>query len=61
MMQKTERVSANDAPTEASPFIVEFFMVQGPDFRCMAYRDQNGKWRKTLNDEELTGDVYILE
>src|ERR1700722_20499661 len=29
---------------EASPFITEFFMVQGTGFRCMAYRHRDGKW-----------------
>jgi hypothetical protein len=43
------------------PFIVEFFMVRGAGFRCMAYRDANGKWRSAYNNEELPGDICILE
>jgi len=46
---------------ESSPFILEFFMVQGAGFRCMAYRDPNGVWRNAFNNEELMGEIYILE
>ena len=46
---------------EPSPFIVEFFMVQGTGFRCMAYCDQDGKWRDAFNNDELFGAVTILE
>jgi hypothetical protein len=43
-----------------TPFIREFFLVQGPTFRCMAYQDQNGKWRGAFNHHELPGQVSIL-
>jgi hypothetical protein len=46
---------------EDTPFIIEFFMVQGAGFRCTAYRDQDGKWRDAFNNEELFGEVQILE
>jgi len=46
---------------ESSPFLIEFFMVQGCGFRCMAYRDEDGRWRAAFNNEELYGDVRILE
>jgi hypothetical protein len=46
---------------EASPFLLEFFMVQGMGFRCMAYRNIDGKWRGAFNDEELPGTIRILE
>lgn len=44
-----------------SPFITEFFMVQGVGFRCMAYRNGDGKWRGAFDNEELPGAVQILE
>lgn len=44
-----------------SPFIIEFFMVQGSGYRCMAYRHRDGKWRGAFDNEELPGVVRILE
>jgi hypothetical protein len=44
-----------------SPFVLEFFMVQGMGFRCMAYRNGDGKWHQAFNDRELPGAVRILE
>jgi hypothetical protein len=46
---------------ESSPFLVEFFMVQGMGFRCMAYCGGDGKWRSAFRNEELRGKIYILE
>ena len=53
--------SVIDTQVDVSPFIIEFFMVQGLGFRCMAYRDQDGKWYNALNRSELFGDIQILE
>ena len=44
-----------------SPFVVEFFTVQGAGFRCMAYRNGDGKWREAFNDRELSGVVRVLD
>ena len=46
---------------EDTPFIIEFFMVQGVGFRCAAYRDLDGRWRAAFNNEELFGEIQILE
>jgi hypothetical protein len=46
---------------DASPFLVEFFMVQGMGFRCMAYRGGDGSWRRAFYNEELAGCIRILE
>ena len=35
-------------------------LVQCPAFRCMAYRDREGKWRNYFSDEVLKGDVKEL-
>jgi hypothetical protein len=43
-----------------SPFIHEFFLVQGSGFRCMAYRNDDGKWRGAFSDEVLQGSVRVL-
>lgn len=44
-----------------SPFIIEFFMVQGTGFRCMAYRNDDGTWRGAFDNEELPGAIRVLE
>jgi hypothetical protein len=49
------------AELEDAPFIIEFFMVQGVGFRCAAYRDPDGRWREAFNNEELFGEIQILE
>jgi hypothetical protein len=46
---------------EGSPFLVEFFMVQGAGFQCMAYKDYDGKWHHAFNNKELPGLVHVLE
>jgi hypothetical protein len=58
------RQSGDEMPGEgnwASPFIHEFFMVQGSGFRCMAYRNEDGKWHGAFDDAELTGAIRVLE
>lgn len=48
------------AKEEASPFLTEFFMVQGAGFQCMAYRNSDGKWRSAFDNRELPGAIRIL-
>jgi hypothetical protein len=36
------------------------FIVQCTGFRCMAYRDNTGKWRDYFNDDEIHGEVNII-
>ena len=58
------RRSGGELPGEgdwASPFTLEFFMVQGSGFRCMAYRNRDGKWHGALDHEELPGAIRVLE
>jgi hypothetical protein len=58
-----EPVSCDGAPgacESVSPFVVEFFMVQGSGFRCMAYRNDDGKWHGAFDDEELPGAIRVL-
>jgi hypothetical protein len=61
----TNQINTPDAAVEnlsaRSPFVLEFFMVEGVGFRCMAYCDKVGKWRNAFTNEELFGDIYIVE
>lgn len=43
-----------------SPFVFEFFLVQGMNFCCMAYRDDHGKWRMAFSHTELPGNVRVV-
>jgi hypothetical protein len=51
---------ATKNPGDESPFDAEFFIVQGINFKCMAYRDERGKWRGAFNHLELPGMIQIL-
>lgn len=51
---------AND-PCGVSPFVLEFFMVQGIGFQCMAYLGGDGKWHQAFNGQELPGMIRLLE
>jgi hypothetical protein len=44
----------------ASPFLVEFFMVQGIGFRCMAWLGYDGKWRTAFENRILPGLVRVV-
>jgi len=58
----TSRREAISAVQDAnSPFLIEFFMVQGMGFRCMAYRNQDGKWRGAFDNVELPGTIRVME
>lgn len=44
-----------------SPFVLEFFMVRVAGYICMAYYNGDGKWRGAFDNQELTGQVHIVE
>ena len=56
-----QEVRALEQEEGGSPFILEFFMVQGTGYICMAYRNRDGKWRGAFDNRELRGDVRLLE
>jgi len=35
-------------------------MVRCPGFRCLAYRDKDGKWRGVAHDEEMPEVLEVL-
>ncbi|HEY3761782.1 MAG TPA: hypothetical protein VGN23_08540 [Verrucomicrobiae bacterium] len=51
----------NNELDSASPFLVEFFTVQALGSQCMAYRSQDGKWRRAFDHLELPGYIRVLE
>lgn len=60
LLEAIERGGVTEYRSADSPFVCEFFLVQGDYYRCMAYRDNNGKWRAAFNHFELPGLVQIL-
>jgi len=61
MTRTCEPPTSAGESADGSPFLVEFYLVQGTGFRCMAYRDQQGTWRNAFSNDELFGDIQILE
>lgn len=61
VLPQPKPVSTVTTPAETSPFLIEFFVVQGPGFRCVGYCDQEGRWHNAFDNEELFGDIKILE
>ena len=55
-----ESIGATENGTSESPFTKEFFLVQGRNFRCMAYKDREGKWHAAFNELELPEPVHVL-
>ena len=53
-------VIAAQTLTNPKPVPFQFFLVQGVNFRCIAYCDPQGMWRDALNQEELFGEIRIL-
>lgn len=45
---------------EKLPPIEQQVMVQGEGFRCLAYRDKDGKWRDVFRQSELKGRIRVL-
>jgi hypothetical protein len=44
-----------------SPFLIEFFMVHAMGFRGMAYRGEDGRWRRAFDNTELAGRIRRVE
>ena len=57
---REESAESFEKPAEW-PFVTEFYMVEGDDFLCMAYCDDDGVWRKAITHDGLPGDIRVLE
>lgn len=60
MTTTSDRVFAAKQPNNAKSLVMQFLLVQGINFRCVAFCDQQGRWRDAFNREELFGDIHIL-
>ena len=59
-MKESQTLAVMDQTDEMSPFEIEFFMLQGVGFRCMGYRDEDGRWRSAFNHIELFGKIQVV-
>ncbi len=56
---RTEELSANQDPH--LPRVGEQVVVQCEGFRCLAYRDKDGKWRAAQGGQELPKVIKVLQ
>lgn len=61
MMPASHARSGSEVLNELSPFTVEFFLVQGVGFKCMAYPDAEGRWHEAFCNAELSEPIQVLE
>jgi len=61
MTASSDPVVAVKKAAAKPPFIIQFFVVQGINFRCLACCGQQGTWHDAINQEELCGDIRIFE
>jgi hypothetical protein len=47
-------------PFAKPPVLVQYEIVEGPGYRCVAYCDEDGRWRSASNHQELRGEIRIL-
>ena len=50
-------------PRKAPDLVIRpgrLFVVQGPDFRCVAVCDVEGRWQTYYSHKELLGPVKVL-
>jgi hypothetical protein len=51
----------NDPLDDPLPAIGEKVLVQAEGFRCLAFRDKDGKWRNAFSGDELPGTIRVIK
>ncbi len=51
----------NDQMRDPLPPIGENVVVQAEGFRCLAFRDKDGKWRDAFHHDELLGSIRVIK
>ena len=46
--------------SQAVPPNPKRFIVQTPNFRCLAYRDDSGGWHDFFDGEKIDGEVIVV-
>jgi hypothetical protein len=53
-------MAETSSPTPLKPKRLTGKLVQFKGYRCMAYQDDDGKWRSLFTGKELTGFLHIV-
>lgn len=56
----SDQPSKKESRREDLPPIGEVAFVKTAEFRCMAYRDKEGRWRDYIRGDELPEPVTII-
>jgi hypothetical protein len=48
-------------PDDLLPAMGEQVLVQAEGFRCLAFRDKDGKWRNAFSRDELPGTIRVIK
>jgi hypothetical protein len=51
----------NDPPDDPLPLVGELVLIQADGFRCLAFRDKDGKWRNAFSRDELPGTIRAIK
>jgi hypothetical protein len=54
-------LNPNDPREDPLPPIGTNVLVQAEGFRCLAYRDRQGRWRDAFHQNELPGTIRVIE
>lgn len=60
MADNTPLGAPHEVRPEETPFTREYFLVESRMSRCLAYKDEDGKWHGAFTDMELPEPVRIL-
>jgi hypothetical protein len=61
-MSANVQTSKPDIPSDDPlPPIGEQVLVQAEGFRCLAFRDRDGKWRNAFSRDELQGSIRVIQ
>ena len=51
----------NEPPDDPLPPVGKKVLVQAEGFRCLAFRDKDGKWRNAFSRAELPGTIRMIK
>jgi hypothetical protein len=61
-MSANVQTSKPDIPSDDPlPPIGAQVLVQAEGFRCLAFRDRDGKWRNAFSRDELRGTIRVIK
>jgi hypothetical protein len=61
MSDNLQASNHNHQKEDALPPIGETVLVQAQGYRCLAFRDKDGKWRGAFHQDELHGTIRVIK